>query len=212
MKRTILAAIMVFLILSPIGCGHNSSSPSIFTTFIISDPVYDGDISDNGTITYAINTQSVLAGIDPFSPFHEFRAFLDFPLTGSNGVPGNAIIDSAFLDIFIDSVDLSTGTTIPIRIDLVSFQPPTLVSTDFDTIQLPALASMTINIFQSDALHRVNIDVTPLMTEAQRLGLLDFQIRILEDLNATIPGIIQIDDRTGLNRVSFAPQLQVNYF
>ncbi len=211
MKRIFLAAIMVFLVLSPIGCGHSSSSTPIFTTFIISDPVYDGDIQDNGTITpISPLIQSVFAGIDPFGT--EFRAFLDFPLTGSNGVPGNAVIDSAFLDIVIDSVS-SSGNAIPIRIDLVYFQPPTLVSTNFYRNQLPPLASIAFYIFPADAGHRVNVDVTSLMAEAQRLGLPDFQIRILQDLVVpVIPGIIEIDDRTGLNRVSFAPQLQVNYF
>ncbi len=211
MKRTFLAAIMVFLVLSPMGCGHSSSSTPIFTTFIISDPVYDGDISVNPFSLTQGTAQSYFAGINSFGT--EYRAFLDFFLDRPGGiVPGNAVIDSAFLDIVIDSVS-SSGNAIPIRIDLVYFQPPNLIGTDFDRNQQPPLASIAFYIFPADAGHRVNIDVTSLMAEAQRLGLPDFQIRILQDLVVpVIPGIIEIDDRTGLNRVSFAPQLQVNYF
>jgi hypothetical protein len=50
------------------------------------------------------------------------------------------------------------------------------------------------------------------MVEAQRLGLLDFQVRILEDLGPVTPGLIEITDTTGVNRGAVAPQLQVNYF
>jgi hypothetical protein len=219
MKRTFLAAIMMFLILSPIGCGHSSSSSPVITAFIMSDPVYDGDISVNAAGTSTIITQgmtlvpppvqSVFAGIN--SNGTEFRAFLDFFLDRPGGiVPGNAVIDSAVLDIFIDSIPFQLGNPIPIRIDLVSFQPPTLLDTDFDR---PALASITIDIFQSDAGGRVIVDVTSLMQVAQNLALPDFQIRI-EDLTAVSPGLIEIDDTTAttIDRANFAPQLRVSYF
>jgi len=216
MKQTFFAAIMVFLLLSAIGCGHDSSSPQRYSSFIISDPAYDGDIAVNteGTTTITQGyTESVFAGIDPVTNV-EYRAFLDFPLGGSGGVPGNAVIDSATLDIVITNIFLqSPANTIPIRIELVSFQPPTLVGTDFDRTLQPALAFTTIvpPISQADVGHYVSVDVTSLMTEAQRLGLADFQIRILEDLGVVSPGLIEINDTTGANRADLAPMLRVRY-
>src|SRR5258708_7596375 len=127
-------------VISLTGC-HNGDDgdigpPILVTTQILSDPGFDGDIEQTSlnsfTITQGMSptVQSVFAGIDPLART-EFRAFLDFPLTGAGGVPGNAIIDSAFLDIYIDSLQPTIGT-IPILIELVSFQPPTLLATDFD--------------------------------------------------------------------------------
>jgi hypothetical protein len=49
------------------------------------------------------------------------------------------------------------------------------------------------------------------MAQAQSLGLLDFQIRILRNFNA-VSGIIEINDTTGRNRAFFAPLLLVEYF
>ena len=222
MKRTFLAAIMVLVSLPLTGCGGGSSSappPPTIVTQILSDPVYDGDIandpgSDLFTITQGMtqSVQSVFAGIDPAAGT-EYRAFLDFPLTGAGGVPSNAIIESATLDIVINSVQTLTGT-VPIRIDLVYFQPPTLVGTDFDRTIQPALMTTTIvpPISQADFGNHVTIDVTSLMTEAQRFGLANFQVRILEDLGVVSPGIIEINDTTGSNRGLLAPLLQVEYF
>jgi len=220
MKRTFLAAIMVLVSLPLTGCGGGSSSappPPTIVTQILSDPVYDGDIandpgSDLFTITQGMtqSVQSVFAGIDPAAGT-EYRAFLDFPLTGAGGVPSNAIIESATLDIVINSVQTLTGT-VPIRIDLVYFQPPWLIETDYRLDLQPALATIATSIFQSDSDHHVFIDVTPLMTKAQHLGLPDFQIRILEDLGIVPPGLIEINDTTGTFRGDLAPLLQVSYF
>ena len=156
--------------------------------------------------------QSVFAGIDPVART-EFRAFLDFPLTGAGGVPGDAIIDSAFLDIYINSLQPNIGT-IPILIELVSFQPPTLLETDFDRTLQPPLASLVISppISQADVGANLSIDVTPLMIEAQRRGLVDFQLRIMEDLGPAIPILVEINDTTGVDRGSFGPLLTVTYF
>ena len=216
MKKLFLAALAAFMILALAGCGDDGyynnyppPPPPIFvTTTILSDPVYDGDIQ-RFPLTGAFfvtqgmspSVQSVFAGIDPVSGV-ESRAFLDFPLTGANGVPGDAIIDSAFLDIFIDQP--LTGT-IPMQVDLVSFQPPNLIGTDFNR---PALAT----IFVSPTIGiggQVSINVFPLMDVAQRRGELDFQVRIVK--NAT-PGLIEINDTTGAGRNSFAPLLEVTYF
>ncbi|GLI37401.1 hypothetical protein KI811_13170 [Geobacter hydrogenophilus] len=219
MKRAIFAAMMVWLVIAMTGCGDgHSNPPQTFVSQILSDPAFDGDIEQTSlnsfTITQGMSStvQSVFAGIDPVA-LTEFRAFLDFPLRGTGGVPTNAIVDSAFLDIVINSIQPANGV-IPIRIELVSFQPPTLLSTDFDRTLQPPLAFITVvpPISQTDVGRHVSVDVTPLMVEAQRLGLTDFQVRILEDLGPVSPGLIEISDTTGANRGVLAPLLQVTYF
>jgi hypothetical protein len=209
-------------VISLTGC-HNGDDgdigpPILVTTQILSDPGFDGDIEQTSPTSFTITqgmsptVQSLFAGIDPVART-EFRAFLDFPLTGAGGVPGNAIIDSAFLDIYIDSLQPNVGN-IPILIDLVSFQPPTLIDTDFDRSLQPSLAFVVVSppLSQADVGTNVSIDVTPLMIEAQKLGLLDFQVRIMQDLGPAIPILLEIDDTTGADRGSFAPLLTVNYF
>jgi hypothetical protein len=225
MKRSILASIMVILSLSLLGCGHDhGNSRQLFSTSIISDPGFDGDIALDSagtafTITQGMTlisppVQSVFAGIDPTS-FTEYRTFLDFPLTGTDGVPGDAIIDSANLDIVISSIDPHPLTgNIPIRIDLINIQSATLGESDYYRDTQPALKTTTIEppVSDSDFGQHVSVDVTSLMREAQRLGLANFQIRIMEDLGNVSPGIIEINDTTGANRTDLAPLLQVNYF
>ena len=215
MKRTFLAVLAVLMVLTLTGCGsNNNDSTPVFVTSIFSDPFFDGDIqvAPSGAlinITQAVNTQNVFAGLDPVTG-DEFRAFLDFPLSGVNGVPGNAIIESAFLDIFINNIDMQfPATTIPMRIDLVSFQPPALIESDFDR---PAILTNTVPLFLSDLRSHVTIDVTSLMIEAQRLGLVDFQVRIMEDCGFVAPGLIEINDTTGIDRNTLAPLLTVTYF
>jgi hypothetical protein len=208
-------------VLSLSGCGgggDNLESPPTVTTQILSDPRFDGDIEQisqtDFTITQGMSSsvQTVFAGIDPVGGT-EFRAFLDFPLTGAGGVPGNALTDSAFLEIYIDNLQPATGR-LPIRVDLVTFQPPTLLETDFDRGLQPALGSVVVTpaISNEDVGTFVPIDVTSLMVEAQRRGLVDFQVRIMEDLGPAIPVLMVIDDRTGTNRADCAPLLTVTYF
>lgn len=212
MRMTFFAALAAFIILTLTGCGSDNGPP-LFVATIYSDPYYDGDIKqdlDSGllTVTQGINTQQrIFAGLDPVQPL-EYRAFLDFHLSGVNGVPWDAIIDSASLDIFIN--DLSTqflSDTIPLRIDLVSFQPPDLFSSDFSR---PSLQSTWVSppISHGDIGRYVTIDVTTLMIEAQRSGLSDFQVRIMEPLGNVTPGLIEIND----NQNSRSPQLTVTYF
>lgn len=224
MKRRIAVVMMLLMILALTGCGSDSSTtvivtpPTVFTTQILSDPAIDGDIGVDTANNYSINqgmtptVQSVYAGIDPRT-LTEYRAFLHFPLSGTGGVPPNATIESASLDIFIYNILPTTGA-IPIRIDLVEFQPPALIVSDFDTIIQPALSSISTSIFQSDYNKNVVIDVTALMREAQRLGLKDFQIRIMEPLGLVTPGRIEIDDTTTTvaDRETFAPLLEVTYY
>lgn len=216
MKRRIAAIIMLLMILALTGCGSSGPAtvvviPPTIVAQILSNPSIDGDIAldtvnnvDLYTITQGISP--VYAGIDPLT-LTEYRAFLHFPLNGAGGVPLNAAIASAKLDIFINNILPSTGT-IPIRIDLVAFPPPTLIASDFSTVSLPALSSISTSIFQSDFNRYVVIDVTTLMREAQRRGLPDFQIRIMEPLGIVSPGRIEIDDTTA----ALAPQLEVTYY
>ena len=218
MQLRILASLLTLGMLGLSGCGGGDDPlpPRRITTEILSDSRFDGDIEEIGSNSYTVtqvssNIQSVLAGIEPVSG-NEFRAFLDFPLDGSNGVPGRASIDSATLEFYVDSLNPISGT-LPIRVDLVAFQPPTLIGTDFDRVQQPALASVVISpdITRTDVAQYVPIDVTPLMREAQRQGLVDFQVRIMEDLGPAIPVLMVIDDTIGANRATYAPQLTVTY-
>lgn len=218
MKTSYRVLTAVFMILLMAGCGSESIGPPVFSSSILSNPVYDGDIQKLPvTGVYSVaqgNTQSVYAGVHPTSGA-EYRAFLDFPLTGFGGVPANALITSAFLDIVINSITPQPLVgTLPIRIDLVAFQPPLLVGSDFDRTLQPALATLTVSppISQSDFGRHVTIDVTSLLIEAQRMRLSDFQVRILEDSGFTVPGIIEINDTTGSNRSALAPLLQVTYY
>jgi len=215
MTKRFLAILLTCTILALTGCGGGSDAPPSIVTDILSDPVFDGDIARDpvsGLFTIAQgNTQSVFAGVDPLTGV-EFRAFLDFPLRVSGGVPPNVTISSAVLDIFIDStLPQPLIGTIPIRIDLVSFQPPTLIETDFDLATQPARASITISPTISSGNH-VFVDVTSLMTLAQQQGLDDFQLRILLDLGAVSPALIEINDTTGVDRGTLAPVLTVTYF
>ncbi len=216
MKRMFLSAIMVSISMALLSCGGGGSNTIV--TQIFSDPAFDGDIvQDPLTGAYTItqgNTQSVFAGIDPATGA-EYRAFLDFPLTGAGGVPGNAVIVSATLDIVVNSIlPQPLFDNIPIRIDLVSFLPPSLIGSDFNRTVQPALATTTIvpPISQADFGQHVVVDVTSLMVEVQHLGLADFQIRILEDLGLVSPGLIEINDTTGASRGVLAPLLEVTYF
>lgn len=216
MKLPIIVMLVAGLTLA--ACGGGGSSSRTVVTQILSDPAFDGDIVQSAatgtrTVTQG-NTESVFAGIDPVTG-DEFRAFLDFPLGGPGGVPLNAFIVSATLDIVINDIfPQPLSGTIPIRIDLVSFQPPTLLASDFSRTLQPALATLTIEppISQADFGRHVAVDVTFLMREAQRLGLPDFQVRILEDLGLVAPGLIEINDTTGVNRDLLAPLLEVRYF
>jgi hypothetical protein len=224
--RTFLAAITVFLVIALTGCGDDGHYyddcygcwPPTYGTVILSDPAYDGDIRRDSGTSYTIAqgyTQSVYAGIDPVTGL-EYRAFLHFFLRDIDGIPPYAVIVSATIDMVINSiVPQPLAAAIPIRIDLVSFQPPTLAGTDFDRTLQPALATTTISppISDADFGNHIVVDVTPLLIEAQRLGLEYFQIRILrEEILPVFDGLVEINDTTGPNRMVLAPLLQVTYY
>ena len=159
------------------------------------------------TIASASNTGSVLAGVDPASG-EEFRGFLNFPLRGIDGVPFNAVIESATLEIFIRGTSVaSQDPTIPFLIDLVDFQPPFLIEDDFDRVVQPSLLTLPVDFYSSDVGSFVVIDVTALMDEAQTERLPDLQLRFVLDFSVDT-GLIEIED----DDVETAPLLTVSYF
>ena len=213
MNKRITAVSLLLMILALTGCGGggNSSPPAVvttatFVTQILSTQAIDGDIAETSPNVFSKiqGGPSVSAGIDPVT-LAEYRSFLHFPQAN---FPSSATIVSAKLRIFINDIRPSIGT-IPLFIDLVSFPPPTLIANDFFQT---ALSTISTSIFQSDFRNYVVIDVTPLMKEAQRLVLPNFQIRIREDRvlvgPGLIDGIITIDDAAA----TLAPQLEVTYF
>ncbi|MBS0421172.1 MAG: hypothetical protein JSR66_25920 [Proteobacteria bacterium] len=217
MKTLRLAIASALLVLAGCGGGGGDSSPETFQTQIYSDSGFDGDIEQTSPTTATVTqgmgpgVQKVFVGIDPGTGT-ETRAFLHFPLGGSNGVPADARIDSAFLEVFIDDL-APTNAVVPVRIELVSFQQP-MLATDFDRTAQPPLAYTILSpqLGPADQGKYVAIDVTGLMVEAQRRNLADFQVRILEDLGPPIVGLFSIDDSTGADRAKTAPLLTVTYF
>jgi len=218
--RQVCVAISVFCaLLCLAGCGGNDAvgiPPSVVTN-ILSNPRFDGDIEQVSPTSYAVTqgmtptVQSVFAGIDPTART-EFRAFLNFPLGGSGGVPLNAIIDGAFLEVLVDNVIPGNGS-VPIRVELVAFQPPTLIGTDFDRTALPPLGAVLVsgNVTAADIGQFVPVDVTSLMILAQQRGLPEFQVRIMENLGPPSFTLIEIDDAITADRPQRAPLLTVSY-
>lgn len=219
MKVYALLMVGTGVLLGLCGCGGggDNGAPPQVQTQILSDPAYDGDIEQTAPGVYVVtqgmssSVQSTFAGIDPVAGT-EFRTFLDFPLEGPGGVPGDAIIDSAFLEFYVDNLEPPNGS-VPIRVDLVSFQPPNLIGTDFDRNVQPALASALVqgDVNNADVNNFVPVDVTALMIRAQQLGLVDFQVRVMEDLGPPISTLVEIDDTTSSARRSRAPLLTVTY-
>jgi hypothetical protein len=212
--RIAFCLVLVLAAASLVGCNvfidNREDPPPTYEAQIISDDAADGDIEltppDTFTVSSALDTGNVLAGIDPASG-DEFRGFLDFPLRGTHGVPWDAAIESATLEIFISGVSVSSSDRIlPFNIDLVEFQPPVLIADDFDRAVQPPLLTLPFDFYPSDAGAMVVIDVTALMNEAQSQGLQDFQLRFLLDYSAD-SGLIEIDD----SDVETAPLLTVSY-
>jgi hypothetical protein len=211
--RVNFLACMIFAILALTGCGGGSTdvavaiNPPPFVASVLSDPLLDGDIEVGAGITTIRqgNTLSVYVGIDPVT-LSETRAFLDFPLAS---IPGNAIINSATLDMVVDSLQPS-GALVPILVDLVSYPQP-LLAVDFGGTFL-ATTTITPAITSLDIGNHVTVNVTALMQEAQRRGLAHFQVRLLQGPGGTATGLVQINDTTGVNRPAHAPLLTVVYF
>jgi hypothetical protein len=210
MKSRILATVL-FMILALAGCGGGdvvvTVAPTPFVTAILSDPLLDGDIEVGSGFTNLRqgNTQSVFVGIDPLV-LSETRAFLDFPLAS---VPLGAIINSATLDIVVNNLQLA-GASVPIFVDLVTYPQP-LITGDFNRAFL-ATTTIIPPITSPDIGNHVTVNVTGLMQEAQSRGLAHFQVRLLKGAGGTSTGLVEINDTTGINRATRAPQLTVVYF
>ncbi len=217
MKKLFYLGITAILVLSFSGCGSGETR-TIFVAQIFSDQPADGDIAFDPvlnayTITNGPNT--IFFGIDDSETnLPEYRAFLDFPLDGSNNgdvVPADAEIVSATLEVFVDEV--SFAGTIPTLLDLVRFSISGLTSADFDSSPVQfsggADATLSFDFISSDQGNFVLIDVTSLMQETQRRGLSDFQVRFLLDF-VTNTGFVGIEDRP--NVTVTAPLLIVEYY
>jgi hypothetical protein len=213
MKKLLRLGVIAVVMLSIAACGGGGGGggPAVFVAQIVSDQLADGDIAfdivlQTFTITNGANT--LFFGIDDLDPnVPEFRAFLDFPLDGSTGddvVPASATILSATLQVFINEV--SFAPIVPTLLDLVIYPPAGLRVEDFDS---PPLLSQPLDFFASDLGAIVSIDVTPLMQEAQRLGLTDFQVRFLLDFSVSDIGFVGIEDLPTVTTT--APLLTVRY-
>jgi len=206
MRKIGILGIVGALALILAGCGGGDHHNAVIIS--LSDQQVDGDIGFTAPATFLISqadaTRNVFYGVD--SGGTEFRAFLDFPLDGSNGggvVPLNAVIVSADIEVFVNNLSLSSST--PTLLDLVPFPVTGLTSADFDSA--PLLTRSSFDILQSDINNFVRIDVTSLMAEAQRLGLTNLQLRFLLDFVPGAAGLVELDD----GAAGRAPLLTVEY-
>ena len=211
MRKRFFFFTLIILIPVLIACGSKSDPPPpVFVADILSDQPADGDIAFDPfrqVFTITNGPDTIFFGIDDLDPnLPEFRAFLDFPLDGSTGfdvVPSAATIVSATLEIFVNEV--SFASTVPTLIDLVVYPISGLQVEDFDS---PPLLTQAVDFLASDQGAFVSIDVTPLMREAQRLGLPDFQLRFVLDFSVDI-GFVGIQNLPTV--ADTAPLLTVAY-
>ncbi len=215
MRKLLYLGVAAILALALSGCGD---SRTIYIAQIFSDQAADGDIAFDpvlNTYTVTPGPDDVFFGIDEANlNLPEYRAFLDFPLNGAAGgdvVPANARIRSATIEVFISNV--SFASSVPTLIDLVVYPVGGLRPEDFDSDPLTFLngrpASRSLDFFSSDQGNYVLIDVTPLMVEAQRRGLPDFQLRFLLDFVPGANGLVGIEDLPQVTMT--APLLTVEY-
>jgi hypothetical protein len=189
------------------GCGGGDNRTTVVIQSLSDQPV-DGDIGFTSPGTYSISqanvTKNVLFGID--SGGTEFRAFLDFPLDGSNGggvVPLGVTIVSAEIEVFVNNVSFSSS--VPTLLDLVPFPVTGLTSADFNSA--PLLTRSPFDILRSDINNFVRIDVTSLMAEAQARGMSNLQLRFLLDFVPGASGLVELNDGVA----GTAPILTVEY-
>jgi hypothetical protein len=194
MRKLGILGIVGVLALFLAGCG-GGDGPGTVIIQSPSDQPADGDIGFTPPGTFLISqadaTSTVQFGID--SGGTEFQAFLDFPLDGFTGggvLPLGAVIISADIEVFVNSVAIASS--VPTLLDLVSFNSSGLTPADFNSV--PLLTRAPFNILSSDANNFLRIDVTSLMVEAQRLGLRSLQIRFLLDIIPGAAGLVQLDD------------------
>lgn len=211
MRKRFFFFTLIILLPILVACGGKSDPPPpVFVADILSDQPADGDIAFDPfgqVFTITNGPDTIFFGIDDLDPnLPEFRAFLDFPLDGSTGfdvVPSAATIVSATLEIFINEV--SFALIVPTLLDLVIYPVSGLRVEDFDS---PPLLTQALDFLASDQGAFVSIDVTPLMREAQRLGLPDFQLRFVLDFTVYI-GFVGIQNLPTV--AATAPRLTVAY-
>lgn len=158
------------------------SSPEPVTANILSDAQSDGDIAFDpisGSFTVTAGSNEVFVGEDSFNDHRpQYRAFLTFPLDGITGqavIPGDATIISTNLEVRINRTDFQP--TIPTFVDLIQYQFRGLSTADYNAPLVAPDAFVAMDLLSSDQGNFVDIDVTPLMQQAQINGLQDFQVR-----------------------------------
>src|SRR4030042_872227 len=99
LRVCVVAVVMIFI--AACGGGGDGVSRTVFVAQILSDQPADGDIAFDPvqqTLTITNGPDTLFFGIDDLNPnLPQYRAFLDFPLDGSNGwdiVPADAAIVS----------------------------------------------------------------------------------------------------------------------
>lgn len=207
MRKIGILGLVGVLALVLAACGGGDGRATVVIQSLSDQPV-DGDIGFTAPGTFSFSqanvTKNVLYGLD--SGGTEFRAFLDFPLDGSNGggvVPLSAVIVSADIEVFVNNV---SSSSVPTLLDLVPFPVTGLTSVDFNST--PLMTRPFFELFRSDINTLVRIDVTSLMVEAQRLGLRNLQLRFLLDLVPGAAGLVELDDGVA----GRAPLLTVEYW
>ena len=212
MRKIGILGLVGVLALVLAGCG-GSSGPDPFVFEQLSDQTVDATISYTGvgspTIFPASSTHIIQIGVDAGGT--EYRGFLVFPI---GGIPSSADVRLATIDVFVGSVPF--GSAVPVLVELVDFQPPELLSTDFfrappEPYLPPILGRSLFYFYPSDALSPrpvVSIEVTSLVQRALDRGQPDFQVRLLLDPNTSGPAIVTLDD----GAANTAPLLHVQYF
>ncbi|MHB9061320.1 MAG: hypothetical protein ACYC47_07460 [Desulfobacteria bacterium] len=214
MRKIGILGLVGVLTLVLAGCG-GSSGPDLFVFEQLSDQAVDADIAYTGvgspTIFPASSTQTIQIGVDAGGT--EYRGFLDFPI---GGLPSSADVRLAYIDVFVGSVPF--GASVPVLVELVDFQPPTLIGSDFfrippDPYLPPVLGRSLFYFLFNDAVSPrpvVRIVVTSLVQMALQRMQPDFQVRLLldPDPSAVTPAIVTLDD----GAANTAPLLHVEYF
>jgi hypothetical protein len=182
-------------------------STTRITVGILSDLASDGDIAFDpvlSSFTVTTGPSSVLFGIDSLNiNLPEFRAFLTFPLDGVTGqpvVPGNALIVSADVEVFVNLLDFASA--VPTFLDLVQYPFRHLAAVDFNAV--PLATRPVFDFFASDVGNFVRIEVTSLMQAAQvPPALVDFQLRFSRDMS--VPPLAPSTPSSGVRRTVVAP-------
>ncbi|HEY3490451.1 MAG TPA: hypothetical protein VGK27_10080 [Candidatus Deferrimicrobiaceae bacterium] len=207
MVRKMIVMMMVLAIGLLVGCGGGGGGPALITGQVLSDQRNDGDITSTGIITAAAANRNVLFGV---SPGTEYRAFLDFPLNGTNGgsvIPVDARVASADLTVFVNSINVAAA--IPTLLDLVAYSSTTgPVLNDYNSATLTPTSFRSLTFLQStDVGNFVRIDVTPLVQDALVQGVSHVQFRFLYDFVANPNGIVELAD----GAADKAPLLTITY-